>query len=80
MQQQQQCARPSVYLCRPSRRLSFDDLHNTGLYTWAYLHDLGHHKFSRAKQYIQRLREQGLSRDPRAGGRSSSSKRAPPRI
>jgi DUF971 family protein len=46
-------------------RLSFDDLHNTGLYTWDYLQELGQHKYSRAKQYIQRLREQGLSRDPR---------------
>lgn len=56
-------------------RLSFDDLHKTGLYTWDYLHNLGQHKFSRAKQYIQRLREQGLSRDPRA-----KSKRAPARM
>ncbi|WIA37209.1 hypothetical protein OEZ86_014161 [Tetradesmus obliquus] len=46
-------------------RINFDDLHSTGLYTWDYLHDLGQHKFSRAKQYIAALREQGASRDPR---------------
>ncbi|WIA16991.1 hypothetical protein OEZ85_013905 [Tetradesmus obliquus] len=46
-------------------RINFDDLHSTGLYTWDYLRDLGQHKFSRAKQYIAALREQGASRDPR---------------
>eukprot|EP00878_Enallax_costatus_P005506 GHUV01005778.1.p1 GENE.GHUV01005778.1~~GHUV01005778.1.p1 ORF type:complete len:158 (+),score=40.57 GHUV01005778.1:128-601(+) len=46
-------------------RISFDDLHNTGLYTWDYLHDLGTNRFNKAKQYIRALRQQGLSRDPR---------------
>ncbi|KAF6254717.1 hypothetical protein COO60DRAFT_1703161 [Scenedesmus sp. NREL 46B-D3] len=48
-------------------RIQFDDLHNTGLYTWDFLHGLGQHKFSRAKQYITALREHGASRDPRKG-------------
>lgn len=51
----------AYHLCR----VSFDDLHNTGIYTWDYLHELGGSKFTRAKQYIRALRQQGLSRDPR---------------
>eukprot|EP00882_Tetradesmus_deserticola_P007807 GHRQ01008219.1.p1 GENE.GHRQ01008219.1~~GHRQ01008219.1.p1 ORF type:complete len:159 (+),score=12.95 GHRQ01008219.1:133-609(+) len=52
-------------------RINFDDLHNTGLYTWDFLHGLGQGKFSRAKQYIAALREQGASRDPYKGKQQS---------
>ncbi|KAF5838631.1 hypothetical protein DUNSADRAFT_2466 [Dunaliella salina] len=45
-------------------RIQFDDLHHTGLYTWELLYDLGRHKLSRARKYIQQLHEQGLSREP----------------
>ena len=45
--------------------IKFDDLHRTGIYTWPLLWDLGAHKFSRMKAYIQALRQSGLSRDPR---------------
>eukprot|EP00879_Flechtneria_rotunda_P006608 GHRR01006944.1.p1 GENE.GHRR01006944.1~~GHRR01006944.1.p1 ORF type:complete len:160 (+),score=41.81 GHRR01006944.1:1445-1924(+) len=48
-------------------RVSFDDLHSSGIYTWEYLHDLGQHKYSRAKQYIRLLRQYGLSRAPQRG-------------
>ncbi|EFN57117.1 hypothetical protein CHLNCDRAFT_14902, partial [Chlorella variabilis] len=44
-------------------RLSFDDLHSSGIYSWQYLHDLGTQKLSRMRRYIRMLRERGLSRD-----------------
>jgi DUF971 family protein len=65
--------------CCGLSRITFDDLHNTGLYTWDYLYELSNNKFNRAKQYITTLRLQGLSRDPRQpkqqrnGGKGSSS-------
>ncbi|EFJ27751.1 hypothetical protein SELMODRAFT_76016, partial [Selaginella moellendorffii] len=46
-------------------RITFDDLHNTGIYTWDYLDHLTHSKISLMKQYLKSLKELGLSRDPR---------------
>jgi hypothetical protein len=34
-----------------SRRIEFDDLHDTGIYSWDYLHHLGSHKYPLMKQY-----------------------------
>ena len=45
-------------------RLFFDDLHQAGIYTWPYLHDLGLQKLSYSRRYIQALRGKGLSREP----------------
>lgn len=45
--------------------LKFDDLHESGIYSWAYLHHLGTHKFSIMKRYIRNLRKAGKYRDPR---------------
>lgn len=49
-----------------NRRLSFDDLHSHGIYTWPLLHDLGSHKLSRMRRYLRALGDRGLSRDPPA--------------
>lgn len=46
-------------------RLQFDDLHGTGVYTWSSLYDLGDKKRTAIKNYLQALKAQGLSRDPR---------------
>jgi DUF971 family protein len=48
-------------------RIKFDDLHDTGIYSWDYLYQLGveHHK--RWRDYLAALAEQGLSREPRRG-------------
>ncbi len=43
-------------------RISFDDGHNTGLYTWGYLHLLGKEKDQRWKAYLEELAAKGLSR------------------
>lgn len=45
-------------------RISFDDLHNTGIYSWDYLYHLGTNKFTLMRQYLITLKRHGLSRDP----------------
>ncbi len=44
-------------------RLRFDDGHDTGIYSWAYLRDLGANKQARFKDYIDELTAKGLDRD-----------------
>jgi DUF971 family protein len=43
-------------------RLDFDDGHNTGIYTWAYLHALGSEQEQRWAAYLAELEAKGLSR------------------
>ena len=45
-------------------RLVFDDLHDTGIYSWDYLHALGREHAARWAEYEQALAARGLSRDP----------------
>ena len=45
-------------------RLIFDDGHDTGLYSWSYLHQLGREHEQRWQAYLDRLREAGYSRQP----------------
>ena len=44
-------------------RITFDDFHDTGIFTWNYLHTLGHEKDQRWAAYLAELQEKGLSRD-----------------
>jgi DUF971 family protein len=44
-------------------RITFDDLHDTGIFTWQYLHTLGHEKDDRWQGYVDELAEKRLSRD-----------------
>ena len=44
-------------------RLTFDDMHNTGLYTWPYLQELGRNADERWRQYGAELAQKGLSRE-----------------
>lgn len=41
-------------------RLVFDDGHDTGLYTWAYLHELGRERERKWANYLGRLQELGI--------------------
>ncbi|MET0535482.1 MAG: DUF971 domain-containing protein [Steroidobacter sp.] len=41
-------------------RLVFDDGHDTGLYTWAYLHELGRDRPQKWQNYLDRLKELGI--------------------
>lgn len=43
-------------------RLQFDDGHNTGLYTWKYLHELGSDYDKRWQDYLDRLQAAGYAR------------------
>lgn len=45
-------------------RITFDDLHDTGIYSWDYLHQLGREHDARWAAYLQALTAQGLRRDP----------------
>ena len=38
----------------------FDDGHDTGLYTWAYLYELGRDREEKWRQYLARLQELGI--------------------
>jgi DUF971 family protein len=45
-------------------RLIFDDLHDTGIFSWEYLHQLGREQGQRWQAYLDALASRGLSRDP----------------
>ena len=45
-------------------RLIFDDLHDTGIFSWEYLHELGREHDARWQQYLDALAARGLRRDP----------------
>jgi DUF971 family protein len=44
-------------------RLGFDDMHSTGIYSWAFLRDLGLNAERRFQDYLDDLRAKGLDRD-----------------
>jgi DUF971 family protein len=45
-------------------RIIFDDLHDTGIYSWSYLHQLGVEYEERWRAYVEALAANGLSREP----------------
>ncbi|MFZ3177335.1 MAG: DUF971 domain-containing protein [Methylovirgula sp.] len=44
-------------------RLTFDDLHSTGIYTWDYLYELGESYAEKWAGYLRELEAKRLSRD-----------------
>lgn len=44
-------------------RIGFDDMHSTGIYSWAFLHDLGENADRRFQNYLDDLQAKGLDRD-----------------
>jgi DUF971 family protein len=44
-------------------RIGFDDMHSTGIYSWAFLQDLGVNAERRFQDYLDDLRGKGLNRD-----------------
>ena len=44
--------------------LIFDDLHDTGIFSWDYLNQLGREQSRRWQAYLDAIAAQGLSRDP----------------
>ncbi len=45
-------------------RIKFDDLHDTGLFSWQYLYQLGENQDEIWQTYLDGLEAQGLSREP----------------
>ena len=45
-------------------RLVFDDGHDTGLFSWAYLREMGEKYTDWWTQYLKDLEDRGLSREP----------------
>jgi DUF971 family protein len=45
-------------------RIRFDDLHDTGMYSWRYLYHLGRNQDKLWADYLAALEQRGLSRDP----------------
>ncbi|MDE2003098.1 MAG: DUF971 domain-containing protein [Betaproteobacteria bacterium] len=53
------------YALRPT----FSDGHDTGIYSWDYLYELGARQDAMWQQYLERLAAAGGSRDPAVPGR-----------
>ena len=45
-------------------RLIFDDAHNSGLYSWQFLYELGQQRQKKWQTYLQRLTDAGYQRKP----------------
>jgi DUF971 family protein len=45
-------------------RIVFDDQHDTGIFSWDYLRQLGREQDTRWRAYLAALAAQGLSREP----------------
>lgn len=43
-------------------RLIFDDGHDSGIYTWQFLHELGRERERKWEMYLHRLKAEGYSR------------------
>lgn len=43
-------------------RIIFDDLHDTGIFSWTYLDELGREREAKWTQYLAELEEKGLGR------------------
>jgi DUF971 family protein len=44
-------------------KLTFDDMHDTGIYSWDYLHDLGRLHGKKWQGYLDELAAKGLRRE-----------------
>jgi DUF971 family protein len=45
-------------------RITFDDLHDTGIFSWSYLYQLGIEYEQRWRAYLEALAANGLGREP----------------
>jgi len=45
-------------------RIKFDDMHDTGIFSWNYLYELGKKQAELWRDYLAALAAQGLSREP----------------
>ncbi|MBT5434798.1 MAG: DUF971 domain-containing protein [Alphaproteobacteria bacterium] len=45
-------------------KIAFDDMHDTGIFSWNHLYELGRDQETIWQDYLDRLEAEGLSRDP----------------
>ncbi len=45
-------------------RITFDDMHDTGIFSWKYFRDLGQNREEKWAEYLTGLEEKGLIREP----------------
>ena len=45
-------------------RIAFDDMHDSGIYSWEYLYDLGENYDAYWDMYLKRLEKENKSREP----------------
>ncbi len=45
-------------------KIAFDDMHDTGIFGWNYLYELGARQGEKWRNYLAELEAKGLSRDP----------------
>lgn len=45
-------------------RIVFSDGHDSGIFSWTYLYDLGSNQKANWNDYLRRLQEEGKSREP----------------
>ena len=55
-------------------RLIFDDGHDTGLFTWPILYELGNEYENKWRRYLTRLEEAGQARSPAESNDGSEKK------
>lgn len=60
-------------------KLTFDDMHDTGLFGWGYLYDLGREYRNRWATYLSELDERGLVRDAARRPAAAPAKGEPPK-
>jgi DUF971 family protein len=46
-------------------KIKFDDLHDSGIFSWKYLYELGERREELWNSYLSELEKRGLKRDPR---------------
>jgi DUF971 family protein len=46
-------------------KIKFDDLHDSGIFSWKYLYELGERREELWNSYLSVLEKRGLKRDPR---------------
>ena len=49
-------------------KIKFDDLHDTGIFSWQYLYELGENQDEIWQAYLSALQAKGLSREPERRG------------
>lgn len=47
-------------------RLIFSDSHNSGIFSWDILYELGEHRLTKWQDYLNRLQQAGVKRKPQA--------------